>query len=151
MEQGVGGQEVGGVAGLDEECVGGPSGIGGRVEGASGEGGGEGVGVGDDLRLRPMGGFGRRSTVAQDEEEEAERGEVVPRTEVRAEEARGGVRRQREAEEEELRVRLERGPAAEGGEEGEVEEASRSGGRDGFAGSVEPPQAARRRRRGCRR
>lgn len=49
---------------------------------------------------------------------------------MRADEAGGGEGGEREAEEDELRVRLEGGAAAEGGEEGEVQEASRRGGDD---------------------
>ena len=55
--------------------------------------------------------------------------------EVRAEEAGGGGGREREAEEQQLRVRLEGRVAAEGGEEGKVEEATGRGG-NGAAGAA---------------
>nr|CAB3448348.1 unnamed protein product [Digitaria exilis] len=65
----------------------------------------------------------------------AEGGERVAGTEVRAEETGGSGGREREAEEDQLRVRLEGGSSAEGREQGEVEEATRRGG-DGAAGAA---------------
>lgn len=90
--------------------------------------------------------------VAKEPEEETERREVVPGAEVWAEEAGGGVAGEREAVEEQLCVRLERGAAAEGGEEREVEKPSRCGG-GGASGAAKPRQAAHggRPRRGERR
>jgi hypothetical protein len=84
-----------------------------RVARACGESGREGVGVGDCLLRFGSGGRGI-TMVAEDAEKEAEGGERVAGAEVRAEEARGDGGGEREAREEELRVRLKRGSAAEG-------------------------------------
>lgn len=115
MEQRVRNEDVGGESRLEEEGVGAEAGGRGLEAGAGRESRGEGAGVGDGLlQLQGSGAdVWGGLVVAEHAEEEAERGERVAGAEVRAEEAGGRGGGKREAQEQELRVRLERGTAAE--------------------------------------